>query len=315
MTTELAPMNATLATQSRTDAGVIDLFIRTKRSQHTRTQYRHSITMLFEFLGTSLRKTVIEIDDDGQQHAVIRDAVTLDDAVNYHEWLKERYSSPHSVKLHVNVAKALFSFAVSVNYLVTNVFAAIKPDTAPELTHKRILAEEDVLRLIDAPKSQRDKMILRLLYAAGLRVSELCNLEWDDLSADGVLHIRQGKGQKDRFITMSEATVKRLAAWRGGLDATGYIFRSQVAERSGKRHSGRLSEVQIHRIVKAAAKRAGLDPDTSAHWLRHSHGSHALDRGASLVTVRDTLGHSNIATTNKYLHSKRGESSALSLAV
>jgi integrase/recombinase XerD len=78
---------------------------------------------------------------------------------------------------------------------------------------------------------------------------------------------------------------------------------------------GRLDETAVHRIVKIAAQVAGISADASAHWLRHSHASHSLDRGASLVTVRDTLGHSSIATTNKYLHSKRKDSSALHLAV
>jgi integrase/recombinase XerD len=289
--------SANINTVQRTDASIIELFIATKRSDHTRTQYRHSLAKLLAFLGKPLQSVILE------------------DAVNYHEHLKVEYESPHSVKLHVNVAKSLFTFAVSLNYLVTNVFAAIKPDATPEVTHKRILTEEEVLRLIDAPKRQRDKLILRLLYAAGLRVSELCNLKWSDLSNDGVLHIRSGKGQKDRFVTLSEATHKRLIAWRGALSVDGYIFVSQVKERESVAHDGRLSEVQIHRIVKNAAQRVGISPDASAHWLRHSHGSHALDRGASVVTVRDTLGHASIATTNKYLHGKRGQSSALHLAV
>jgi integrase/recombinase XerD len=102
---------------------------------------------------------------------------------------------------------------------------------------------------------------------------------------------------------------------RAGHAGDKYIFTSQVKKREGVPHDGRLSEMQIHRIVKDAAKRAGISPDASAHWLRHSHGSHALDRGASIVTVRTTLGHTNIATTKKYLHGKRGESSALHLGV
>lgn len=290
MTTELATLNAV----QRTDSSVIDLFIATKRSEHTRTQYRHSIGLLSSFMGKPLQ------------------AVTLEDAVRYHAHLKQSYASPHSVKLHVNVAKSLFTFGVKLNYLVTNVFAPITPDAAPEITHKRILEEGEVLRLIEAPKRQRDKLILRLLYAAGLRVSELCNLTWDDLSANGVLHIRSGKGQKGRFVTLSDATHKRLKDWRH--DGK-YIFTSQVKEREGVQHAGRLSEVQIHRIVKKAANLAGVSEEASAHWLRHSHGSHALDRGASVVTVRDTLGHASIATTNKYLHGKRNDSSALHLGV
>ena len=143
---------ALTTTTQRTDDQLIGLFIATKRSEHTKAQYRHSVTMLLDCVGGPLA------------------SVTLEDAVKYHDWLKTHYASPHSVKLHINVAKSLFSFAVGLNYLVTNVFAPIKPDTAPEVTHKRILSEEHVMQLINAPKHERDRLILRLLYAAGLRV-------------------------------------------------------------------------------------------------------------------------------------------------
>jgi integrase/recombinase XerD len=281
-----------------TDYTLIRLFTDTKRSEKTREQYTYSIRMLVGFIGKPLG------------------VMTLQDAVDYHQWLKERYESAHSVKLHINVAKALCAFGVKLNYLRTNVFAVIKTDTPPEVTHHRILTEEEVLKLIDAPKRQRDKLLLRLIYAAGLRVSEVCNLTWGDLSSDGVLYIQAGKGQKDRFVTLSESMVKRLVAFKGDATNDTPIFQSQAKnDRRRKSATARLDESQVHRIVKAAAESAGISADASAHWLRHSHASHSLDRGASIVTVRDTLGHSSIATTNKYLHSKRKDSSALHLAV
>lgn len=283
-------------TYQATDTKMIDLFIATKRSDKTREQYRHSIDMLTNYMVKLLSE------------------VTLQDAVDYHNYLREAYSSAHSIKLHINVAKSLFSFALKLNYVRTNPFAPIKTDTPAELTHHRILTEEEVLRLIDAPKRQRDKLLLRLIYAAGLRVSEVCNLTWGALSADGVLYIQAGKGQKDRFVTLSDGTVKKLIAFKDDATNNDYIFQSQVTHK-GDKTDRRLDESQVHRIVKKAAKDAGLSPDASAHWLRHSHASHSLDRGASIVTVRDTLGHSSIATTNKYLHSKRKDSSALHLAV
>ncbi len=279
-----------------TDLALINLFVATKRSDNTKEQYRHSIRMFCDQTGKALH------------------TITLQDAVDYHEWLKTRYASAHSVKLHINVAKAMFAFGVKLNYLRTNVFAVLKTDTPVEVTHHRILTEEDVLRLIDSPKRQRDKLLLRLIYAAGLRVSEICNLVWSDLSADGVLHIRSGKGQKDRFITLSESMVKRLLAFKADTSGNDYLFQSQVTQK-GSKTDRRLDESQVHRIVKQAAIAARISLDASAHWLRHSHASHSLDRGASIVTVRDTLGHSSIATTNKYLHSKRKDSSALHLAV
>lgn len=291
MTMELVTTTnpAPITTSADSDSMLIALFINTKRSPNTRVQYDHSAAMLCEFVDGPL------------------DAITLQDAVDYHTWLKGQYSSPHSVKLHINVAKALCAFGVKLNYLRTNVFAVIKPDATPEVTHKRILSEEQVLKLIDAPARQRDKLLLRLIYAAGLRVSEVCGLVWGDLLLNGVLHIRQGKGQKERFVTLSNGMIDRLTAHRGQAGPDAPIFLSQKGSR--------LDASQVHRIVKAAATAAGISGDASAHWLRHSHASHSLDRGASLVTVRDTLGHSSIATTNKYLHSKRQDSSALHLAV
>lgn len=278
-----------IVTTAATDGKFIELFIATKRSPKTRTSYRHSIRMLASFLSKALNE------------------VTLQDAVRYHEMLKVKYNSLHSIKLHMDIAKALFDFGVDMNYLRTNVMRIVKPDAPSEVTHKRILTEEQVLKLIEAPKRQRDKLLLRLMYAAGLRVGEVCDLVWSDLLSNGVLHIRQGKGQKERFVTLSEGVREKLTAYRDGAIDNDPIFKSQKG--------GKLDESQVHRIVKAAARAVGISAEASAHWLRHSHASHSLDRGASIVAVRDTLGHSSIATTNKYLHSKRKDSSALHLAV
>lgn len=274
------------------DSKLIALFVSSKRSEKTRVQYAHSTGLLLAFIGKPLR------------------AMDYQDALDYHVWLKERYTSPYSVKLHVNVAKALCAFAVDLRYLYANVFVVVKADATPEVTHKRILTEEQVLRLIEAPDTQRNRTLLRLIYAGGLRVGEACNLIWSDLLPKGVLYIRQGKGQKDRYITLSDNMVKRLVALQGDGSTS-----SPTSSMFVSKKFGRLDESQVHRIVKAAAEKAGISADASAHWLRHSHASHALDRGATLLTVRDTLGHSNIATTNKYLHAKRSESSALHLAV
>lgn len=281
------PTEITAAADS--DIMLVRLFVETKRSPLTRNRYAHSVDMLQGYMGKPLA------------------SLTLQDAVNYHSFVKARYASLHSVRLHINIAKGLCAFGLKLNYLRTNVFAVIKPDSAPEVTHKRILTEEQALKLIEAPKRLRDKLMLRLMYAAGLRVSEVCGLVWGDLFANGVLHIRNGKGQKERFVTISDSMVERLTAFRSEASDDAPMFRSQKG--------AQLVESAVHRVVKTAAERAGISGEASAHWLRHSHASHALDRGASIVTVRDTLGHSNIATTNKYLHSKRQDSSALHLAV
>lgn len=287
--TEIIQVNQNSITNAGSDSKVISMFVNTKRSDNTKVQYSHSIKKLLEFAQKNLAD------------------ITIEDAMAYHAELQKEYQSLHSIKLHVNVAKALFAFGLSINYLRTNVFAIIKTDATPEVTHKRILTEEQVLKLIDAPKKLRDKLLLRLLYAGGLRASEITNLQWSNLGANGVMHISNGKGQKERFITLSDSMVAKLLEFKADAKEDDYIFVSQKG--------GKLDESQLHRIVKGAATIAGISSDASAHWLRHSHASHSLDRGASLVTLRDTLGHSSIATTNKYLHSKRNDSSALHLSV
>ncbi len=103
------------------------------------------------------------------------------------------------------------------------------------------------------------------------------------------------------------ATWKALQGLRGDAGAAAPVFVSQKG--------GRLDETQVHRIVKAATVRAGIVDNVSAHWLRHSHASHALDRGANIALVRDTLGHSSLAVTSRYTHAKPNESSALHLAI
>lgn len=287
--TKIIQVNQNSITNAGSDSKVISMFVNTKRSDNTKVQYSNSIKKLLEFAQKNLTD------------------ITIEDAMAYHAELQKEYQSLHSIKLHVNVAKALFAFGLSINYLRTNVFAIIKTDATPEVTHKRILTEEQVLKLIDAPKKLRDKLLLRLLYAGGLRASEITNLQWSSLGANGVLHISNGKGQKERFITLSDSMVAKLLEFKADSKEDDYIFVSQKG--------GKLDESQLHRIVKGAATIAGISSDASAHWLRHSHASHSLDRGASLVTLRDTLGHSSIATTNKYLHSKRNDSSALHLSV
>ena len=271
-----------LSTPTYNDGTVINLFIETKRSDNTKVTYRNSLAMLTAQLGKPLT------------------AITLFDAQAYHDYLKKEYSSRHSVKLHINVAKSLLTFCVALNYVRVNPFAAIKTDTPEEITHKRIIDSEDVIKLINAPKLLKHKVMLRMLYVTGMRVSELTSITWGDISTQGVLSV-VGKGQKQRFITLSDKTLNALYQIRNRATDDTVIFP--------------VSTVAVDRLIKRYAVIVGLTEEISAHWLRHAHASHSLDNGANLVDVRDTLGHSSIATTNKYLHGKRQNSSSLKLGL
>ncbi len=108
-------------------------------------------------------------------------------------------------------------------------------------------------------------------------------------------------------MLLSQGTWEVLSAIRGDAGEDGPVYVS--------RKGSPLSTSQAFRIVRAAARRAGVEKDVSPHWLRHCHGSHALDRGAAVHLVQATLGHSSVATTGRYLHARPTESSSKYLAI
>jgi len=168
-----------------------------------------------------------------------------------------------------------------------------------------------VLRMIDRTSKSRDRILLKLLYCAGLRVSELCGMTWKDLSRSddgrGVVTVL-GKGQKQRSIAIGVDLCRELLSLRGDSAIDAPMF-------SSRKLNGHLDPSQVCRIVNNAGKVADIDRPVSPHWLRHAHATHSLERGASIALVQTTLGHSSIQTTGRYLHSRPSDSSGLYLAI
>jgi integrase/recombinase XerD len=115
-----------------------------------------------------------------------------------------------------------------------------------------------------------------------------------------------GKGGKVRQVLLPEIVSCSLLSLRGDAGANDPVFPS-------RKGGGKLTEHAVHGMVKRAAKAAGINEAVSPHWLRHAHGSHAIERGASLPEVQATLGHGNISTTSGYLHPSPDSSSGLRL--
>lgn len=296
MTTALAPVAPVRLTSASTDEQLIALFLRQKRSEHTRRTYRQALTQFLHFAGSKPLS-----------------AIVLDDLLGYAEWLDSNDYAKTSQALKLSVVKSLLAFGQETGYLRFNVGAACKAPTPENKLAERILSEEDALRVLHAPKSKRDKAILRLLYSGGLRVSELCDLQWRHVQprGEGGQISVYGKGQKTRIVPVSKATFQALIALKptdpgATQSADKYVFSSQRAER--------LTANGVYRIVRKAGKVCGMS-NLSPHWLRHAHASHALERGANVAVVRDTLGHSSLAVTNRYLHARPSDSSAFYLAV
>lgn len=206
------------------------------------------------------------------------------------------------------VVKSLLSFAAKSGRTQFNVGAALRKPKSREMLSERILDESAVIRMV-ALAQGRDHALVRLMYASGFRVSEAVSLRWVDVAAanDGSAFLTVfGKGGKTRTVRVSAATAGVLRELRGDARDDDFVFPGR---------KGHLDTSQAWRIVRKAAQAAKIDRPVSPHFLRHAHASHALDKGVKLTTVRDTLGHSSIATTNRYAHARPDESSGLSLAV
>lgn len=291
-----------------TEDKLIDLWVRLKKSPPTQSAYRRDIEVFRETVGKPLA------------------TVTLEDAIDFCETLDEleilskrgeiKHLEDNSKRRMINSVKSFYTFAYTSGIFPANVMAAIKPPSAKSAISQRILPETTVLKVIILEQDPRNHAILHVLYAAGLRVSELCNLRWRHMirREKGVqLDIMSGKGNKQRHILLPESSWQVISALRGDASADMFVFQSrQEVSRDGYYKGTRLDTTTIFRIVREAARRAGIVnwSEVSPHWLRHCHGSHAIDRHAPLTVVRDTLGHSNIAVTNEYAKARPEESSA-----
>ncbi|MBU1169804.1 MAG: site-specific integrase, partial [Proteobacteria bacterium] len=161
-----------------------------------------------------------------------------------------------------------------------------------------ILSQGEVVRLLDATTNFRDRLIFELIYSAGLRGNEALNLKVSHIdNARMIIRIVQAKGHKDRHVTLSQTVLHRLRQYRQSCNPEAYLFPSEN-EISGKPIS--ISAVQ--KQFAKAKKKAGITKTGSLHMLRHSYATHLLESGYDPSVIQRLLGHSQIATTMKYLH-------------
>jgi integrase/recombinase XerD len=168
---------------------------------------------------------------------------------------------------------------------------AKRPRTVPI-----VLSPEEVVQFLGAALPGRDRTLLDVTYSCGLRLKELLGLQVTDIdSARMVLHIRHGKGQKERLVPLSARLLEVLRAyWREYRPAT-WLF-------PGIKPTLPLTDGTVQRICKRTARRSGLRKRIHPHTLRHSFATHLLEAGVDLLSVQALLGHSHFNTTAKYLH-------------
>jgi site-specific recombinase XerD len=162
-----------------------------------------------------------------------------------------------------------------------------------------ILSEEEVARLIESASTAYHRVILMTLYGTGLRREELCRLKVTDVDSHRmVIHVRQGKGQKDRDVTLSPRLLEVLREYWRWRKPKIYLFPSYQR----KRRKQPITSKTVYYAVREAARRAGIKKKVSPHLLRHSWATHLLERGTDLKTIQMLLGHFDLEATTIYLH-------------
>jgi integrase/recombinase XerD len=275
---------------TRSDAKIIDQWLQAQASPLTRSCYRRDVERLLFHCRKSLAR------------------LTLSDLQSFSDSLTAAGLAPVSCARTIAAVKSLFDFCQRMRYLPVNAAAELPLPRYEIRLAERVLSEEDVRRLLFSDAQPRDRSLLNLLYFAGLRVSEACNLRWRNLHsrADAGQVTVFGKNGRTRAISLPAPVWSDLASLRAAADPEDPVFPS----RSGRP----LDRGRVRTILRQVARCAGIEAPASPHWLRHAHASHALDHGAPIHLVQATLGHSSVATTSAYLHARPGDSSARFLA-
>ena len=175
----------------------------------------------------------------------------------------------------------------------------------PGIPHKKqlpvILSQQEVKKLLLSPDKFKERFMIALIYSAGLRMGELQKLERTDIDVDRMLiHIRQGKGQKDRYVVLSKLIAAKFGKYCQQYKIKKYVF-------PGQKQGNYISRTTVRKIIKTALLKCGIEKNINTHSLRHSFATHMLENGIDIVTVKEQLGHSDIHTTMLYLQVARLE--------
>ncbi|MEK6838037.1 MAG: tyrosine-type recombinase/integrase, partial [Nanoarchaeota archaeon] len=160
-----------------------------------------------------------------------------------------------------------------------------------------VLTKEEVARLMDAITNPKHRLMAKLIYSAGLRVSELVQLKAKDLELDRNLGwVRKGKGNKDRLFIIAKSIRDELAAYisRENLPYGSWLFKG--------RKNGHLTVKAVQNIIKYAAKKARIMKNVHPHTLRHSFATHLVENGYDVASIQSLLGHNSLETTMVYIH-------------
>jgi len=274
-------MNANTSNISEIEAIVVQECKLKGYSQKTIDNYLYHIKR-FALSGKSPRDFLLALIEKGNSDETIRSAC-------------------FAIKFYLNtIKKDSLETKKSIGFLVPEMqgaFLGIQEvlDNLPNVKREKklpvILSKEEIERLISSTKNMNHRLIIQVGYSAGLRISEIINLKWQDIDFDrNVIHLKRAKGKKDRIVMLSLKVKENLINLTS--NKQGYVF---LTNRNGK-----YTQRTIQKILENAAKKAGIRKKITPHTLRHSFATHLLENGTDIRYIRDLLGHSDISTTLIY---------------
>lgn len=263
-------------------------------SQNTLQAYGRDLSKFFAFL----KKMGISTPNE----------VKKSDIVEYLNWLLDKGAARSSSARALSTLKAFFRFMVQEGYLRANPTDEVgSPKLPRRLPH--VLAVHEVERLLEQPnpvtvRGLRDRAMLELMYATGLRVSELLALQLDDINLSAGYVRCLGKGRKERIVPMNRTAAfwveRYISRSRNQLVKTP-LERTLFVNANGRR----MTRQGFWKILAKYAGQAGIEKEITPHTLRHSFATHLLENGADLRAVQEMLGHADISTTQIYTHLTR----------
>ncbi len=265
------------------------LKVERKYSNKTILSYKDDLIEYNEFLGNNFTN-ILNID--------------MNIVNNYMKYLYDRKITKSSISRKLSSIRGLYNYLVREDIIKENHFNKIQ-NPKRELYLPKFLKDEELDKIFSVcnsnnPTEERDTLIIELLYATGVRVSELVNIKIKDINREEKLIKVLGKGNKERMVIYNSHTKKALDTYLK--DGYNYFNKKSSEYLILNKNGNKLSERYIREIINKKVSQASLDIKISPHTLRHTFATDILENGADLMTVKELLGHESLNTTSIYTH-------------
>jgi len=218
--------------------------------------------------------------------------ITNDDVILFNnEYILKQHLSASYQNQIVNALKLFFRV---VDNKIIDPTLIHRPKRAKLLPN--VLSKAEIKLIIEAPRNYKHRTMLSLIYACGLRRSELLNLQFGDIQADrNLMMVKQSKGKKDRIVPISDRVIEFLREYYK-------MYRPKVWLFEGNIPGQQFSPKGLQSVLKMAVAKSGVTKPVTLHWLRHSYATHLLESGTDLRYIQELLGHNSSRTTEIYTH-------------